>query len=433
MSRDRQVGIPGRLRWSRTTSRKGTGVVALLMGLVGFGLGLFFGWILHRERVGGDAPTSDTRTTDLATTQLAETSSRLEDADRDIVGLRTQLTDAQHLLDERAATITELEQELARHREEGADRERSEPEDAPSADRVAAVAVDDEPAAQADSAGPDVADVEPTEDVGVSAAAPADHVDVEVVKADDVEAPADHVVDAAADEATTPDIATQVTAEDLELDDTDVTEEVALVAPAADDAGEPDVDQTQSFAVDETEAIPALRPNEPSDVDETQALAVDETEAIDVATLGEHADMDETQSFATDETEAIPVVSGDTTADESADETQRIEVDQTEAVGIVAEEAPVAPAADLEPTAPVETPAESEPDDLRRIRGIGPAMQRQLNAQGITTFRDLAELDDDARLQALQAELPGVAGRVRRGRWVEQARDLVSESSAATS
>jgi predicted flap endonuclease-1-like 5' DNA nuclease len=72
-------------------------------------------------------------------------------------------------------------------------------------------------------------------------------------------------------------------------------------------------------------------------------------------------------------------------------------------------------------------PPDAEPDDLRRIRGIGPAMERLLNAEGITTFRQLAVLDD-AGIDELQARLPGVPGRIRRDRWVEQAQKLHVET-----
>jgi predicted flap endonuclease-1-like 5' DNA nuclease len=112
-------------QWSKGTDlprrvdmslRKGTGVGALLMGLVGFGLGLLFGWLLHRERVARveyEGAAQDSRTT----ATLADTSARLELADQDMVNLRAQLTDAQHLLDEREATIAQLEAELAAYRD----------------------------------------------------------------------------------------------------------------------------------------------------------------------------------------------------------------------------------------------------------------------------------------------------------------------------
>lgn len=400
------------------------------MGIVGFGLGLFFGWILHRERAGGDGPSSETRTTDLATSQLAETSSRLEQADHDVVALRTQLTDAQHLLDERAATIEELERELARHRDSG------------SSDRVTAVAVDDGPViphgdAGADDAAP-AAHVEDTDTADAparhTATAPVDHaVDADDAHADDTASdatpaddtaadhgepvPDDHAVDAAADDATTPGIAADADVDEFELDDTDVTEEVVLTAPSG-TVAQPrdDVDQTQSFAVDETQAIAVAGPDDSADAEQTQRLALDETEAIAVPS-SDDARVEETQRIEVDDTEAVGIVANDQGA---ADETQRLGVEDTE-------DAILAP----EPSAGT-TPADATHDDLQRIRGIGPAMQRQLNALGIVSVRQLAELDDGG-LDALQRELPGIASRIRRGRWIKQARDLGSESSSAGS
>jgi len=62
------------------------------------------------------------------------------------------------------------------------------------------------------------------------------------------------------------------------------------------------------------------------------------------------------------------------------------------------------------------------PDDLQRIRGIGPKIEGTLNAEGIYYFDQLAELDGpgiawaDRRL--------AIKGRVVRDRWVAQARAL---------
>lgn len=77
-----------------------------------------------------------------------------------------------------------------------------------------------------------------------------------------------------------------------------------------------------------------------------------------------------------------------------------------------------APAAGNPPSA-----TEEKPDDLRSVRGIGPAMKRELAAYGVRTLAELAALDD-ARIDALDRELK-FPGRIRRERWVEQARELV--------
>lgn len=65
-----------------------------------------------------------------------------------------------------------------------------------------------------------------------------------------------------------------------------------------------------------------------------------------------------------------------------------------------------------------------EPDDLKDVVGIGPVLERQLNAAGIMTFRDLARLTPQGVLD-LADKLEHVFGdRITRERWVEQSADL---------
>lgn len=75
-----------------------------------------------------------------------------------------------------------------------------------------------------------------------------------------------------------------------------------------------------------------------------------------------------------------------------------------------------------------EDTARTQPDDLRLVRGIGPAMKRELAAHGIRTLSELAGLDD-TRVDKLDRELR-FPGRIRRDRWVEQARKLIGADSA---
>lgn len=81
--------------------------------------------------------------------------------------------------------------------------------------------------------------------------------------------------------------------------------------------------------------------------------------------------------------------------------------------------------ATAEATAPEDPPtAALDPDaDLRVVRGIGPAMKRELAAHGIRTLGELAALDH-IRVDKLDRELR-FPGRIRRERWVEQARELI--------
>ncbi|MCP5235619.1 MAG: hypothetical protein H6945_07760 [Zoogloeaceae bacterium] len=62
-------------------------------------------------------------------------------------------------------------------------------------------------------------------------------------------------------------------------------------------------------------------------------------------------------------------------------------------------------------------------DDLKQIAGIGPGLEKKLNAEGIVTFRQIAEFTDGdiARLEQTVIKFPG---RIERDGWVAQARKL---------
>ncbi|MCA9518721.1 MAG: hypothetical protein KC635_27480 [Myxococcales bacterium] len=71
--------------------------------------------------------------------------------------------------------------------------------------------------------------------------------------------------------------------------------------------------------------------------------------------------------------------------------------------------------------------ADGEPDDLKQIRGIGPAIEKRLHEQGIVTVAQIASLDDDA-CEGLAAAIKVSADKIRRDQWVEQARSLQAGS-----
>jgi predicted flap endonuclease-1-like 5' DNA nuclease len=70
------------------------------------------------------------------------------------------------------------------------------------------------------------------------------------------------------------------------------------------------------------------------------------------------------------------------------------------------------------------------PDDLTRIRGIGPKLAQKLGSMGITRFSQLAGLsrEEIARIDAA-IDFPG---RIARERWVEQARELAGAGRSGT-
>lgn len=74
------------------------------------------------------------------------------------------------------------------------------------------------------------------------------------------------------------------------------------------------------------------------------------------------------------------------------------------------------------PAAPVAT---GEPDNLLKIKGIGPKVNAVLNGLGITRFEQIAAWTD-AELAEIDRHLGNFAGRPVRDQWIEQARYLAS-------
>ena len=61
-------------------------------------------------------------------------------------------------------------------------------------------------------------------------------------------------------------------------------------------------------------------------------------------------------------------------------------------------------------------------DNLKKLSGIGPALEKKMNAAGITTFSQLAALTEE-EIARLEGEL-NLPGRFAKENWVEQAREL---------
>ncbi|MEV4544778.1 hypothetical protein [Micromonospora echinaurantiaca] len=103
----------------------------------------------------------------------------------------------------------------------------------------------------------------------------------------------------------------------------------------------------------------------------------------------------------------------------------------------VADEPPARPAVATPPVRPVPAPApaaeaagDAEPaDDFRRIQGVGPKMAAALQAAGVRTYRQLAELDEAGLRDLIRAAglraAPGLAT------WPQQAKVLAGTPEAA--
>ena len=81
--------------------------------------------------------------------------------------------------------------------------------------------------------------------------------------------------------------------------------------------------------------------------------------------------------------------------------------------------AAAAPAAPVEPL--FETPA-GDPDDLKKISGVGPVLERKLNALGITRFDQVANFSDE-EIAKIDDAL-NFKGRILRDDWIGQAKTL---------
>lgn len=64
------------------------------------------------------------------------------------------------------------------------------------------------------------------------------------------------------------------------------------------------------------------------------------------------------------------------------------------------------------------------PDDLKKIAGVGPKLEKVLNDLGIWTYSQVARLTE-AEILWLDARL-GFKGRIARDKWLDQARGLVT-------
>ena len=71
------------------------------------------------------------------------------------------------------------------------------------------------------------------------------------------------------------------------------------------------------------------------------------------------------------------------------------------------------------------TAPEGPADDLKKISGVGPVLEKKLNALGITTYAQVAAFtaEDIARVD----DALSFKGRIDRNNWIEQASELASK------
>ena len=87
-----------------------------------------------------------------------------------------------------------------------------------------------------------------------------------------------------------------------------------------------------------------------------------------------------------------------------------------------ARENPTAAGAQQKPKA-LDAARHGTPDDLKKIKGVGPKLERQLNAMGFFHFDQIADWTAE-EVAWVDENLEGFRGRVSRDNWVEQASRL---------
>lgn len=101
---------------------------------------------------------------------------------------------------------------------------------------------------------------------------------------------------------------------------------------------------------------------------------------------------------------------------------------ETPIVEPMAAAAPVAKAAAA--PAPATNPTSVTPDDIARIKGVGPKLVALLGELGVTTFAQIAAWSD-ADVTRIDAQLGRFKGRITRDHWIDQAKMLAAGDETA--
>ncbi len=80
------------------------------------------------------------------------------------------------------------------------------------------------------------------------------------------------------------------------------------------------------------------------------------------------------------------------------------------------------------PAAEAAAPAPAGGDDLKKIGGVGPALEKKLHALGVTSFAQIAAWTPED-VERVDGEL-NFKGRIDREDWIQQAKDLMSGGDA---
>ncbi len=86
----------------------------------------------------------------------------------------------------------------------------------------------------------------------------------------------------------------------------------------------------------------------------------------------------------------------------------------------------VAAVEEEEETGPLFETPEGEPDDLKKISGVGPVLEQKLHSLGITKLDQIANFSDE-EIEKVDTAL-NFKGRIQRDDWIGQAKTLIGEA-----
>ncbi len=146
-----------------------------------------------------------------------------------------------------------------------------------------------------------------------------------------------------------------------------------------------------------------------------------------------HRPADEYDDGRADKGVAAPVIPPAPPEREPVVESEPLEEPAPEMPPVTAAPEPVAvaatPAAPPAEASPFMDAPDGEPDDLRRIKGVGPKLNDLLYSLGVFHFRQIADWNA-AQVAEVDSHLGSFTGRIERDRWVDQARYLAAEDIA---
>ena len=75
-------------------------------------------------------------------------------------------------------------------------------------------------------------------------------------------------------------------------------------------------------------------------------------------------------------------------------------------------------------------PTDGAPDDLKKIKGIGPKFEGDLNSKGVYYFRQIAAWKA-ADVKMVEGVIDSFPGRIKRDEWIKQAKTLAKQAAKA--